>query len=61
MLEAGTVLGETTLRQRLKRETAAVHQRLEAQLGLLDPGLDVTGIAACSRRSTASTSPSRST
>jgi heme oxygenase len=32
---------ETSLRQRLKRETAAVHQHLEAQLGLLDPGLDV--------------------
>ena len=39
---AGTesVLKETSLRQRLKRETAAVHQHLEAQLGLLDPGLD---------------------
>ena len=34
-------LNETSLRQRLKRETAAVHQHLEAQLGLLDPGLDV--------------------
>jgi len=32
---------ETSLRHRLKRETAAAHQRLEAQLGLLDPGLDV--------------------
>jgi heme oxygenase len=32
---------ETSLRQRLKRETAAVHRHLEAQLGLLDPGLDV--------------------
>ena len=31
---------ETSLQRRLKRETAAVHQRLEAQLGLLDPGLD---------------------
>ena len=40
---AGTESGlnETSLRQRLKRETAAVHQHLEAQLGLLDPGLDV--------------------
>jgi heme oxygenase len=40
---AGTAseLNETSLRQRLKRETAAVHQRLEAQLGLLDPSLDV--------------------
>ncbi|HEU4892231.1 MAG TPA: biliverdin-producing heme oxygenase [Vicinamibacterales bacterium] len=35
-------LNETSLRQRLKRETAAVHQHLEAQLGLLDPGLDVS-------------------
>ena len=34
-------LNETSLRQRLKRETAAVHQHLEAQLGLLDPGLDM--------------------
>ena len=40
---AGTesALNETSLRQRLKRETAAVHQHLEAQLGLLDPSLDV--------------------
>ena len=40
---AGTESGlnETSLRQRLKRETAAVHQHLEAQLGLLDPSLDV--------------------
>ena len=34
-------LKDTSLRQRLKRETAAVHQDLEAQLGLLDPSLDV--------------------
>ena len=34
-------LNETSLRQRLKRETAAAHQHLEAQLGLLDPGLDM--------------------
>jgi len=40
---AGTESGrnETSLRQRLKRETAAVHQHLEAQLGLLEPSLDV--------------------
>ena len=40
---AGTESGlnETSVRQRLKRETAAVHQHLEAQLGLLDPSLDV--------------------
>lgn len=42
MLEAGTVLGETTLRQRLQRSTAAVHRRLEAQLGLLKPDLDIS-------------------
>jgi heme oxygenase len=34
-------LKKTSLRQRLKRETAATHQHLEAQLGLLDPGLNV--------------------
>ena len=34
-------LNQTSLRPRLKRETAAVHQHLEAQLGLLDPGLDM--------------------
>ena len=34
-------LNETSLRQRLKRETAAAHQHLEAQLGLLDSSLDV--------------------
>ena len=34
-------LNETSLRQRLKRETSAAHQRLEAQLGLLNPSLDV--------------------
>jgi len=40
---AGTESGlaETSLQQRLKRDTAAGHQRLEAQIGLLDPGLDV--------------------
>ncbi len=39
----GTVstLDETSLRRRLKRETTAVHQHLEAQLGLLEPTLDV--------------------
>ncbi|HKH70043.1 MAG TPA: biliverdin-producing heme oxygenase [Vicinamibacterales bacterium] len=41
MLDAERVLGETTLRQRLKRTTAAVHRRLETQLGLLDPDLDI--------------------
>jgi heme oxygenase len=34
-------LDETSLRLRLKRETAAVHRHLEARLGLLDPGLDM--------------------
>jgi heme oxygenase len=40
---AGTESGlkETSLRHRLKRETAAAHQHLEDQLGLLDPSLDV--------------------
>ena len=41
MAKTETELTETSLQQRLKRETTAVHQRLEAQLGLLDPGLDV--------------------
>ena len=41
MADTESGLNETSLRQRLKRETAAVHQHLEAQLGLLDPGLDV--------------------
>ena len=34
-------LNDTSLRQRLKRETASAHQHLEDKLGLLDPGLDV--------------------
>jgi len=34
-------LTETSLRHRLKRETAAAHRHLEAQLGLLDATLDV--------------------
>jgi heme oxygenase len=41
MADPGSGLNETSLRQRLKRETAAAHQHLEDQLGLLDPGLDV--------------------
>ena len=41
MANTETELPETSLRQRLKRETTAVHQHLEAQLGLLNPGLDV--------------------
>ena len=36
-----TEINETSLRQRLKRETTAAHQHLEAELGLLDPSLDV--------------------
>ena len=36
-----SALDEASLRRRLKRETADVHQRLETQLGLLDPSLDV--------------------
>ena len=41
MSDADSGLDETSLRQRLKRETAAAHQHLEDQLGLLDPGLDL--------------------
>jgi heme oxygenase len=41
MAKTETELTETSLQQRLKRETTAVHQRLEAQLGLLNPGLDM--------------------
>ena len=41
MADTENGLDQTSLRQRLKRETAAVHQHLEVQLGLLDPGLDV--------------------
>ena len=33
--------GASPLRQQLKRETAALHQRLEAQLGLLEPALSL--------------------
>jgi heme oxygenase len=41
MADPGRAPAETTLRHRLKRGTAAAHERLEAQLGLLDPDLDV--------------------
>jgi heme oxygenase (biliverdin-IX-beta and delta-forming) len=41
MADTESGLNETSFRQRLKRETAAAHQHLEAQLGLLDPSLDV--------------------
>ena len=41
MAKTETELTEISLRQRLKRETTVVHQHLEAQLGLLNPGLDV--------------------
>ena len=41
MCDTESALDETSLRRRLKRETTAVHQHLEAQLGLLDPSLDV--------------------
>ena len=33
--------GASPLRQQLKRETAGLHQRLEAQLGLLEPELSI--------------------
>jgi heme oxygenase len=36
-----SALVETSMRQRMKRETTAVHKHLEAQLGLLHPSLDV--------------------
>jgi heme oxygenase (biliverdin-IX-beta and delta-forming) len=41
MSDTHSGLNETSLRQRLKRETSAVHHDLEARLGLLDPSLDV--------------------
>jgi heme oxygenase len=41
MADTESGLNATSFRQRLKRESAAVHQHLEAQLGLLDPSLDV--------------------
>jgi heme oxygenase len=41
MADTESGLNETSMRQRLKRETTDVHQHLEAQLGLLDPSLDV--------------------
>jgi heme oxygenase len=41
MCDTESALDETSLRLRLKRETTAVHQHLEAQLGLLDPSLDM--------------------
>jgi heme oxygenase len=41
MPDTDRALDETSLQRRLKRETAAVHQHLEAQLGLLDSSLDV--------------------
>jgi heme oxygenase len=43
MAGAESGLDETSLRRRLKRETADAHRRLEAELGLLDPNLDVPG------------------
>ena len=41
MADTESGLNETSVRERLKRETAVVHRHLEAQLGLLDPSLDV--------------------
>jgi heme oxygenase len=41
MCDIESALDETSLRRRLKRETSAVHQHLEAQLGLLDRSFDV--------------------
>jgi heme oxygenase len=41
LANAETEPTEASLQQRLKRETRPAHQHLEAQLGLLNPGLDV--------------------
>ena len=38
---AGVREGASLLRQQLKRETAGLHQRLEAQLGLMEPELSI--------------------
>jgi heme oxygenase len=38
---AGVREGASALRQQLKRETAGLHRRLEAQLGLMEPDLSV--------------------
>jgi heme oxygenase len=38
---ASTSAGASPLRQQLKCETAAIHRRLEAQLGLLEPQLSI--------------------
>ena len=38
---AGVRGGASTLHQQLKRETAGAHQLLEAQLGLMEPGLSI--------------------
>jgi heme oxygenase len=40
MPDIESALDETSLRRRLKRETAAAHRHLEARIGLVDPGLD---------------------
>jgi heme oxygenase len=41
MCDTKSAVDETSLRRRLKRETAALHRHLEGQLGLLDASLDV--------------------
>ena len=41
MADTEKEINETSLRRQLKRETDAEHRCLEAQLGLLDPGLEV--------------------
>jgi heme oxygenase len=38
---AGVREGASPLHQQLKRETAELHQRVEAQLGLMEPGLSI--------------------
>ena len=38
---AGRREGPSALRQQLKRETAGLHKRLEAQLGLIEPEISI--------------------
>jgi hypothetical protein len=38
---AGRSEGPSALRQQLKRETAGLHKRLEAQLGLIEPEFSI--------------------
>ena len=58
MANTETELTETSLQQRLKRETTAVSTSRPSS-GCSIPASTCTDISASSRRSTASTSPSR--